>query len=145
MWDRIKAGAAEVASAAAEQTPKDSSKVIADHRRQLQQLQPYIRPGEILHAVFDMKGGGTGFMGITNKRIIVYDQAFLGKRKVMVTVPFSKITRIASEDESGSFLSPTWRPSSKLTVWVGSDSYDFDFRGADKAHTAYELIVDHIL
>ncbi len=124
-----------------------ASGLVVDRKEQLDKIHPLIRPAETLRAVLDMKGGGTGFIAITDKRIIVYDQAFFGKRKAMVTIPFSKITRVASEDDSqGAFANQwKWQISSKLTIWVGSESYDFDFRGADKAHKAYELVIDAIL
>ncbi len=119
--------------------------VVFDSKRQVEQLRPYIRPHEVLRAVFDMKGGGTGFLGITNKRMIVYDKAFFGKRTAMVSVPFSKVTRVASEDDAGGMFSSNMFKSSKLTVWVGSESCEFEFRGVDKAHRAYELMIDAIL
>lgn len=92
-----------------------------------------------------MKGGGTGFLGITDRRLIIYDKAFLGKRKAMVSVPFSKVTRVASEDEAGGMFSMNTFKSSTLTVCVGSECYDFQFRGVDKAHQAYELMIDAVI
>jgi hypothetical protein len=50
-----------------------------------------------------MKGGGTGFLGVTTKRIIVYDKAFLRKMKAVVSIPYSRVQTIAVEDESGLF------------------------------------------
>jgi len=119
--------------------------VVYDKREQLEKISPFVRPQEQLRAVFDMKGGGTGFLAITDKRLIFYDKAFLGRRKAVVTIPLSKITRVASEDDRGTFLSPKLFVSSRLTVCVGSECYEFEFRGADKAHLAYELIIDGLM
>ena len=58
-------------------------------------------PGEALYAVYDCKGAGTGFIGITDRRIIFYDKRFMRKMKAMVTVPHGQIAGISSEDKSG--------------------------------------------
>ena len=42
-----------------------------DRKEQLQKIESGLLPGEVVEGVFDMKGGGTGFIGITNKRVIV--------------------------------------------------------------------------
>ncbi len=156
MWDKLKAAAGDTRGTSIPEETVDAplqvesqvtaeQQVVFDNKRQVEQLRPYIRPHEVLRAVFDMKGGGTGFLGITNKRMIVYDKAFFGKRTAMVSVPFSKVTRVASEDDAGGMFSSNMFKSSKLTVWVGSESYEFEFRGVDKAHRAYELMIDAIL
>ncbi len=162
MWDRLKTaasenlkpseerGAEDVAAQPASPAPPAAPasvhrQVAYDNRKQMEQLLPYIRPHETLLAVFDMRGGGTGFLGITSKRLIVYDKAFFGKRTAMVTIPFNKVSRIASEDDAGGMFSLNTFRSSKLVVWAGSESYEFEFRGIDKAHRAYELMVDAVI
>ncbi len=159
MWDRLKTAANESLKPSEDRPGEDAPaqptapaavapahrQVAYDNKRQMEQLLPYIRPHEVLMAVFDMKGGGTGFLGITNKRLIVYDKAFFGKRTAMVTIPFNKVSRIASEDDAGGMFSMNTYRSSKLVVWAGSESYEFEFRGVDKAHRAYELMVDAIV
>jgi hypothetical protein len=125
----------------------EAAGVLIDDQAQFRTLLPLLRPQETLRAVLDMKGGGTGFLGITDKRLIVYDQAFFGERRAMVSIPFGKVTRVASEDnQAGPFgVQWSWEVNSSLTIFVGSESYEFAFRGADKAHRAYELIIDAIL
>jgi len=121
------------------------TEVVYDKKEQVEKISRFIRPYEQLRAVFDMKGGGTGFVAITDKRLVFYDKAFLGRRKAIVSIPFSKITRVASEDDSGTFFSPKLFTTSRLIVCAGSECYEFEFRGADKAHLAYELIIDGLL
>jgi len=70
-----------------------------DQKGQYEQILPWILENERLYAVYDCKGAGTGFLGITNKRIVFYDKAFMRKRKALVSVPFSKITSVGSVDE----------------------------------------------
>ena len=113
---------------------------VVDKKEQLQKVEQYLVPGESVLAVLDMKGGGTGFLGITDRRIIFFDKAFMQRRKAMVSIPFSKITSVASEDEEGIFTRGFFG-SSVLIIRASSDTYEFEFRGAEKAHLAYQLIV----
>src|SRR5687768_9776524 len=107
------------------------AEVVFDRREQLEKIEAGLLPGEIVEAVFDMKGGGTGFIGITNKRVIVYDKAFMRKMKAVVSVPYSRITSIAAEDESGLFTGRGFFASSKVVVTTSHGDFEFEFRGAD--------------
>ncbi len=122
------------------------AEVVYDKREQLDKIQSALLPGEVVEGVFDMKGGGTGFLGVTNKRVIVYDKAFMRKMKAIVSIPYSRITSIAAEDESGMFTGRGFFGSSKVTLTVsGQGDLEFDFRGSDKAHTAHNLILAHMV
>ena len=116
-----------------------------DRKEQLQKIESGLLPGEVVEGVFDMKGGGTGFIGITNKRVIVYDKAFLRKMKAIVSIPYSRITSIAAEDESGLFTGRGFFASSKVVLATSHGDFEFDFRGADKAHFAHNLILSHMV
>jgi hypothetical protein len=119
---------------------KMASQIEFDNKAQLDRIMPMVNPPEILYAVFDLKGGGTGFVGITDRRLIFMDQRVIRKKKMIVSLPFSKITAIASED-SGGFIFGT----SSLLIIAGSREFDFDFRSNDKAHRAYQLIMWNLL
>ena len=119
--------------------------IIYDKKEQLQKIEAGLLPGETIEAVFDMKGGGTGFLGITTKRVIVYDKTFLRKMKALVSIPYSRITSIATEDESGLFMGRGFFASSKLALTTSHGDYEFEFRGADKAHVAHDLILSHMV
>jgi hypothetical protein len=118
---------------------------VYDKKEQLDKIVSGLLPGEEVQAVLDMKGGGTGFLGITTKRIIVYDKAFLRKMKAVVSIPYSRVQTIAAEDESGLFTGRGFFSSSKLIITTSHGEHDFEFRGADKAHLAHQLILAHIL
>ena len=118
----------------------DTSAVEYDDKGQLESILPWILESERLYAVFDLKGSGTGFIGITNKRLVFYDKEFARKRKALTSVPFSKITAVSSIDEGGLF-----RSTSELVVKTGSEEYEFDFRGGDKAQRAYRYIMQELL
>ena len=119
--------------------------VYFDKKEQLEKVEAALLPGELTEAVFDMKGGGTGFLGITNKRVIVYDKEFLRKMKAVVSIPYSRIHTVAGEDESGLLSGRGFFGSSKLVLTTSDGDLEFEFRGADKAHMAHNLILGHML
>lgn len=119
----------------------DVSEAQYDKKDQYDQILPWLLAGERLHVVFDCKGGGTGFVAVTSKRLMFYDKAFLGKRKALTSVPFSKITAVASVDEGRGLFGAT----SELVVKTGSEAFEFEFRGGDKAQRAYQLMMWYLL
>src|SRR3990172_5318314 len=112
-----------------------------DREDQYKQVAPMILPDETLFAVFDCKGAGTGFIGITNKRLLFYDKAFLRKRKALVSIPYRMVNAVASVDQGRGVFGTT----SELVVKSGNEEYEFEFRGGDKAQQAYELIMREML
>lgn len=115
------------------------SKPTYDNESQYRRIVAYMIQGETLHAVFDCKGGGTGFVGISDQRVIFYDQGVLSKKKSMVSIPFHHIIGVASGDEGVIFQ------SSELTLITAAGKFTFEFRGADKAHWSYSFIMNQIL
>lgn len=127
-------------------TADDQGRVMLfDRDDQLEKIGSALLDGETLEAVFDMKGGGTGFIGITDKRIIVYDKAFLRKVKAVVSIPYSRIISVASKDESGLFTGRGFFSSSEVILQTSHGEMEFEFRGAEKAHIAHDLILGHML
>ena len=115
--------------------------VTYDQKQQYDQIVPWILPDEKLYVVLDCKGGGTGFIALTNKRLMFYDKAFLGKRKALTSVPYNKVTSVSSVDEGRGLFGAT----SELVVKTGSEAFEFEFRGGDKAQKAYQLIMTELL
>ena len=114
-----------------------------DREDQYKQIAPMILPDETLFAVFDCKGAATGFVGITNKRLLFYDRVFLKKRKALVSIPYRMVTAVGSVDQGRGIFSIS--ASSELVVKSGNDEYEFEFRGGDKGQKAYELIMREML
>jgi hypothetical protein len=96
--------------------------------------------------VFDLKGRGTGFLGITDKRIVYFDKEFMKNRKALVSIPFSRISSVASEDNSGFFIQKGFLVSDTLAITLnGGEVKIFEFRGGEKAHLAHMIIMEHLL
>jgi len=117
-----------------------------DKKDQLEKIEGVCLPNEMIRAVFDMKGGGTGFIGLTDRRIIYYDKAFLKKKKAMVSIPYRCIACVASEDNSGFFIKSGFFVSDTLTIEpIGLEPRTFVFRGGEKAHRAHNIIMEYLL
>lgn len=127
------------------QAPAATGQPIYDKKDQLEKIQAALLPGEVVEAVFDLKSAGTGFIGITNKRVIIYDKAFLRKMKALVSIPYSRIYAIAAEDEEAWWGHRGFWSTSKLVLTTGKTEYEFEFRGADRAHLAHDLILSHMV
>jgi hypothetical protein len=111
-----------------------------DKPDQLRRVEELLIPGETLFAVFDAKGRGTGFVGITDKRIIARDDGRRGREKQIVSIPYSRIHAVSVESDKG------WlRGSSHLAFSAGDDDWTFEFKGAEKAKTAYTYIMQRVL
>lgn len=110
-----------------------------DNKSQYERIKAYLIQGETLVAVLDCKGGGTGFVGLTDRRLIFYDQGVVLKKKAMVSIPYNQIVGVASADEGIIFQ------TSEVILITSAGRFAFEFRGADKAHKAYQYILGQIL
>jgi hypothetical protein len=121
------------------------SEIFFDRQDQLEKIRAGLLPGEEIEAVLDVKGGGTGFVGITSKRVIFQDNAWVVKSMAVVSIPYSRINTVAAEDAVGLLTGRGFFSSSKIIITTSDGSRIFQFRGADKAHIAHDLILRHIL
>jgi len=120
--------------------------IVVDKKDQLEKIEGVCLPDEIIRAVFDLKGRGTGFIGVTDKRIIYYDKAFLKSKKALVSIPYDRIAFVASEDHKGFIIKKGFLVTDTLTIQaIGSEPKTFEFRGGDKAHIAHNIIMEHLL
>ncbi len=116
-----------------------SQQVDYDNKKQMERIQGGLVPGETLYAVYDLKGAGSGFVGITDRRVIIQDEGRVRKHRSLISIPYSRITYLASKDEGG-----IMRATSELTIVAGSHEFDLDFRSGDKAERAYTYIVQQM-
>ena len=117
-----------------------------DKREQLDKVADMCLPNEVIRAVYDLKGVSSGFLGITDRRLIYYDKEFFKKAKAMVSLPYSRIALVASEDDKGLLVQSGFFVSDRLYVFPqGLEPRVFEFRGGDKAHRAHSLIMEYLL
>jgi hypothetical protein len=129
----------------ASRTDPTPSQVIFDRPDQLEKIRAGLLPGEEIEAVFDLKGGGTGFVGITSKRIIFQDNAWVTNTKAVVSIPYSRIHTVAAQDAVGLFTGRGFFSSSTIVITTSAAPRVFQFRGSDKAHIAHDLILRHMI
>jgi hypothetical protein len=101
--------------------------VAFDQQGQLDKITEGLMPGEQVFAVYDAIGAGTGFIGVTDKRVIIQDNSYVGKKIALVSIPFSRISSVgvlSNKSMFGSFFS-----SSQVAVNTASKAYEVEFRG----------------
>jgi hypothetical protein len=116
--------------------------VTYDHKEQYNQIKSGLLEGEEIIAVYDAIGAGTGFIGLTNRRVIVQDKSFVGKRVAITSVPYSRVSSISvvsNKSWAGSFFS-----SGTIAINVGTHTYEVEFRGDQKAHHVHNVILHYI-
>jgi hypothetical protein len=115
-----------------------------DKHEQLEKLEGVLLAGEDCRACFDLKGAGTGFLGITDRRLVIFDKQHLGKGKALVTLPFREIVTVAASDHDR--MGRGFFGSSLLSVTArNGKEYSFEFRTSEKAHAAYAMLLEHVL
>ena len=122
-------------------TGVESTTVEFDRESQMERIQPYLLPGETLLAVYDLKAEEAALLGLTDRRIIFYDRAFLGRKSAMVALSYWRMSAIACEE-------PGERGFSSLTLHInttGARSYDVHFWSKEKAHRAYTIIAQQMM
>ncbi|MFB4295911.1 PH domain-containing protein [Actinomadura sp. NTSP31] len=113
-----------------------------DRSGQLKQIESGLLPGEQVIAVYDAIGTGTGFVGLTDRRVIIQDKSFAGKKYAITSIPYSKITSV-SVVSSKSWAGPYFS-SGTIAINVGTIGYEVEFRGTDKSHHVHNVILDFI-
>jgi hypothetical protein len=112
---------------------------VYDKKHQLEQVVSGLLEDETVHAVYDAIGVGTGFLAVTSLRVILQDKSFVGGKVALTSIPFGRIISLSvlsDKEWAGRFFS-----SSSIAIAVSGETYEVDFRGADKAHHAHNLIM----
>ena len=116
---------------------------VYDRKEQLDQVVSGLLEGETVYAVYDAIGGGTGFLGLTDRRVILQDKSFVGKKIALTSVPYSRITSVSvlsDKSWTGNFFS-----TSSIAIATSGGVHQVEFRGSEKAHHAHNLILWHVL
>ncbi len=121
-----------------------ASDIIIENQEHMDNIEQYCLPDETIRAVFDLKGMHAGYLAILDKRIICYAKAFGHKKKAMITIPYNRIHAISCDDETGKLIKKGMFSSSALSIHAGNDVIELEFRGGDKSHRAYQLMIDYL-
>jgi hypothetical protein len=81
---------------------------VYDNKGQLEQIESGLLEGEQIIAVYDAIGAGTGFIGLTTRRVIIQDKSFVGKRFAITSIPYSKVSSVSvvsNKSWAGQFFS----------------------------------------
>ena len=112
-----------------------------DRREQYEQIASGLLPGESIIAVYDAVGVGTGFIGLTDRRVILQDRSFVGKRVAITSIPYSKVTAVSvvsNKSFAGSFFS-----SGTIAVHCGTQNYEIEVRGVEKTQHIHNVILHY--
>ncbi|CAM3283072.1 Bacterial Pleckstrin-like y domain-containing protein [Stackebrandtia soli] len=115
---------------------------VFDKKDQLKQIEESLLDGEHILAVYDAIGVATGFIGMTNKRVIIMDKSFVGERIALTSIPYARISSVSvtsNRSFAGQYFS-----SGSLAIHVGTSIYEVEFRGDKKTHHTHQLIMHHI-
>jgi hypothetical protein len=114
-----------------------------DKRDQYERVREGLLPGESIVAVYDCIGAGTGFVGLTDRRVILQDNSFMGKKAALTSVPYGRIHSVSFLSNK-SFLGKV-ASSSEVAIVVGSHEHECEFRGHEKARVVHDVILQHML
>jgi len=116
---------------------------VFDKREQYDKIAAGLLDGEEIVAVYDAIGVGTGFVGVTNLRMMLQDNSFVGKKIALTSVPYSRITSVSfvsNKSMLGQFAS-----TSSIAVTVGAKTHEVDFRGDEKAQHCHDVILSYMI
>ena len=119
------------------------NQIVHDRPEQLQMILSGLLQGEQAVAVYDCIGIGTGFIGLTNQRVILQDKSFVGNKVALTSLPYRNIQAVSmltNKSMLGKFAS-----SSSIAVSAGSKAFEADFRGDEKAKHAHDVILWHLI
>ena len=115
--------------------------VVYDSKSQLKQIESGLLDGEQIIAVYDAIGAGTGFIGLTNRRIIIQDKSFVGNRVAITSIPYGKVSSVSvvsNKSWAGEFFS-----SGAIAITVGTHVYEVEFRGIEKTQHVHNVILHY--
>jgi hypothetical protein len=115
---------------------------VHDKADQLQKITANLLQGETVIAVYDCIGAGTGFVGITDRRVIVQDNSFVGKKTALTSIPYTKVNAVSfvSDKSMWGFAS-----TSSISISAGGRQYLADFRGEQKAKHVHDVVLWHMM
>lgn len=121
----------------------DASAQPFDRQDQWEKVRSSLLGDEELHAVYDCTGAGTGFVGVTSKRVVLQDNSFVGKQSAVTSVPYRAVQSVSFVSDKS--LLGRFASSSTIAITAGGAVHEATFRGADKARYVHDTILWYVL
>lgn len=110
-----------------------------DKPDQLQKILDGLIQGEECYAVYDCTGAGTGFVGVTNHRVVLQDNSFVGGRVAVTSVPIRSISAVSFVSDKSVF--GKFASSATIAIRAGQTVSEATFRGTEKAKHIHDTIL----
>ncbi len=110
-----------------------------DIRDQLDTVQQGLLDGEEVYAVYDGKGTGTGFIGLTSLRVVLQDESYVGGQVALTSIPYSHVhavSLVSNKSFLGGFVE-----ASTVAITISGHVYEVELRGHDKARHVHDVIL----
>lgn len=119
----------------------EMSEPFYDRKDQHDRIESALVPGETLWMTLDCKGSGTGFMAITDRRLVFQDQNWRKSRNVLVSVPLDRVHAVGISTN----MNLIGRTTGTISIQAGEDDWSFEFKNAEKTGLAYKLLMSFVL
>ena len=120
-----------------------ADEIYYDKKDQLGIVQASLLPDETVFAVYDGKDVGTGFIGLTNMRVILQDNSFAGGKVAVTSVPYTKITAVSYASNASVF--GRFTEETTVAIHTSHGTYEILLRGSDKAKHTHDVILHYIV
>ncbi len=114
-----------------------------DKKDQLQIVQNSLLPDETVFAVYDGKDVGTGFIGLTDRRVILQDNSFAGGRVAVTSIPYGKIVAISYASNASVF--GRFTEETTVAIHTSHGTYEILLRGSEKAKHTHDVILHYVV
>lgn len=117
--------------------------VYYDKKDQFNIVQGSLLPDENLFAVYDGKGVGTGFIGLTDRRVVLQDNSFAGGKVAVTSIPYAKI--VAVSYASNASVLGRFTEETTVAIHTSHGTYEILLRGSDKAKHTHDVILHYVV
>jgi hypothetical protein len=116
---------------------------VFDKQEQYDRIAEGLLPGEQILYVYDAIGAGTGFIGVTDRRIVIQDNSFVGKKTALTSVPYTRVNAVSFVSDKSMF--GKFASSSTIALFAGGQTYEVQFRGDEKAKHIHDAVLGRML
>lgn len=74
-----------------------------DKQEQYDRIVEGLLEGERVLFVYDATGAGTGFIGVTDRRVVIQDNSFVGKKVALTSVPYTRVNAVSFVSDKSMF------------------------------------------